>query len=91
MSGDGHARPGDGTVWVTTDAGHDAHHCYWYAGANDGHLVERASVITAAEAVAWGRLRSGRVRIRTADARTLWAGTAPRPSHFVGSWSEDPG
>ncbi len=89
MGREGRWQHGEGIVWVTTDRGHDAHHCYWYAGANDGHLVERASVTTAVEAVSWGRLRSGRVRIRTDDGRTLWAGTAPRPSNFVGTWTEE--
>jgi cytidine deaminase len=84
-----HSRPGDGTVWVVTDEGHDAHHCYWYTGASDDHLVERASVTTATEAVAWGRLRSGRVRIRSADGQTRWAGTAPRPSQFLESWTDE--
>ena len=79
----------DGIVWVIADEGHDAHHCYWYTGSNDGRLAEQASVTTAAEAVTWGRLRSGRVRIRTADGCTRWAGTAPRPNTVVENWTAD--
>jgi hypothetical protein len=45
-------------------------------------------VASAADAVAWGRLRSPSVRIRTGDSRTYWAGTAARPGGFDHTWTE---
>src|SRR5436190_19779954 len=79
---------GEGTAWLVSDRRHGAYQCYWYTGSNDGRLREHASVTTAADAVAWGRLRTRRVRIRTDDARTLWAGTAPRPTAFAATWTD---
>lgn len=67
-------RRGDGTAWLVADTEHDDFLCYWYAGPNDVRLVEQSRVPSAAQAVAWGRLRTDRVRIRTADARTSWVG-----------------
>jgi hypothetical protein len=81
-------RHGDGTAWLVVGRPSGDYLCYWYTGTNDGHLVEHKRVATAADAVAWGRLRTSRVRIRTPDARTYWAGTAPRPATFTSTWKE---
>jgi hypothetical protein len=82
------ARHGDGTVWLVADRLIGDYLCYWYAGTNDGHLVDCTRLATASDAVAWGRLRTSRVRIRTADACTRWAGTAPRPAGFNHTWTD---
>jgi hypothetical protein len=82
------ARPGDGTAWLVVDRLHGDYLCDWYASTNDGHLVEHARVASASDAVAWGRLRTTRVRIRTADGCTSWAGTAPRPEGFTHTWTD---
>jgi hypothetical protein len=80
-------RHGEGTAWLVADRVRHDYLCYWYAGTNDGHLVEQSRAGTAVDAVAWGRERTPRVRIRTGAARTYWAGTAPRPAGFVESWT----
>jgi hypothetical protein len=77
---------GDGTAWLAVDRVTGDYLCYWYAGASDADLVEFGRVANAADAVAWGGERTPRVRIRTPDARTYWAGTAPRPSGFSHTW-----
>jgi hypothetical protein len=82
------ARHGDGTVWLVVDRLIGDYLCYWYAGTNDGHMVDYTRLATASDAVAWGRLRTSRVRIRTADACTRWAGTAPRPAEFTHTWTD---
>ena len=79
---------GDGTAWLVVDRARGDYSCSWFAGTHDGRLVEHARIATASEAVAWGRSRTARVRIRTADACTYWAGTAPRPEGFSHSWTE---
>ena len=81
-------RHGDGTAWLVADRAHGDFSCGWYVGAGGDRLAERARAGTAAEAVAWGRLRTTRVRIRTGDACSYWAGTAPRPDGFTENWSE---
>ena len=81
-------RHGDGTAWLVADRLKGDYLCSWYTGTHGGHLVEDARVPTASEAVAWGRSRTSRVRIRTADARTYWAGTAPRPEGFSHTWTD---
>jgi hypothetical protein len=80
-------RPGEGTAWLVADRVADDYRCYLYAGPNDDRVVERARAATAVEAVAWGRQRTARVRIRTGAARSYWAGTAPRPAGFAETWS----
>jgi hypothetical protein len=80
-------RRGEGTAWLVADRVADDYRCYLYAGPNDNHLVEEARSATAAEAVAWGRQRTSRVRIRTDAARSYWAGTAPRPPGFAETWT----
>jgi hypothetical protein len=80
-------RHGEGTAWLVADRQRDDYLCYWYAGTNDGHLVEQARAGTAGDAVAWGRERTPRVRIRTRAARTYWAGIGPRPADFAESWT----
>ena len=85
------ARTGDGTAWLVADRETTpGFHCYWFTGRAGDHLVEQAHVTGATEAVAWGRARTPRVRIRTADARSSWAGTAPRPAGIEHTWI-DPG
>jgi hypothetical protein len=83
-----HRRPGhgDGTAWLVADRAEGDDICYWYAGTGDAHLVEHARAASAEEAIDWGRDRTPRVRIRTADARSYWAGTAPRPEGFARTW-----
>jgi hypothetical protein len=80
-------KPGEGTAWLIADRLSEIVHCYWYAGASGGQLVEHSSAANAAAAVAWGRDRTPRVRIRTRDGETQWAGTAPRPDTFTATWS----
>jgi hypothetical protein len=82
-------RRGEGTVWLVADRLSNIVHCYWYAGASGGQLVEQASAASAGDAVTWGRDRTPRVRIRTREGETEWAGTAPRPDTFAASWSSD--
>jgi cytidine deaminase len=79
-------RTGDGTAWLVVDSVNGEYMCYWYAGPGDGQLMERARVADASDAVAWGRLRTSRVRIRTPDHCTSWAGTAPTPQGFNHTW-----
>jgi len=85
----GQPRHPDGTVWLVADRVTGDFLCYWYSGTVDGRLVEHARAASAGEAVAWGRQRTPLVRIRTADALTFWAGTAPRPEGFVRTWTQD--
>jgi hypothetical protein len=80
-------RRGEGTAWLSADRLTEGFHCHWYAGESGGQLVEQADAATAVDAVAWGLLRTPRVRIRTRDGETQWAGTAPRPSTFAASWA----
>lgn len=75
-----------GTAWLSADRLRDDFLCLWYGGPNDGRLLEQARAPTAAAAVAWGAYRSSRVRIRTDEGRTYWAGTAPRPEGFSHTW-----
>jgi hypothetical protein len=78
---------GQGTAWLLEDNQRGDYICSWYAGPNDGHLAEHARVATSADALAWGRDRTTRVRIRS-GSRTYWAGSAPRPDGFPHSWPE---
>ena len=86
MTRPGSPKHGNGTAWLVADLARGDYVCHWYTGPNDERLVEQARATTAADAVAWGRVRSTRVRIRTADAATYWAGTAPKPAGFRDSW-----
>lgn len=81
-------REGEGTAWLGADSVSDDYLCFWYFGPNDGRLAEQARVPTEALAVAWGRARTTRVRIRTGAGRTFWAGTARRPEGFTHTWSD---
>src|SRR5439155_322896 len=67
-----HRRPrhGDGTASLVADRAKGDYLCYWYTGTGDARLVEHARAASAEEAIAWGRDRTARVRIRTAEART---------------------
>jgi hypothetical protein len=78
----------DGTAWLVVDRTRGDYLCYWYAGANDGYLIERARVANESDAVTWGRERTSRVRIRTMNGWTAWAGTAPMPEGITHRWSE---
>lgn len=85
------SRRGAGTAWLVADRLRGDYACYWYQGRQDDHLVERGRAADAPGAVAWGRLRTGQVRIRTAAGRSLWAGSAPRPDGFGHDWTgEEP-
>jgi hypothetical protein len=42
MSRNRRRRHGEGTAWLVADRAHDDDLCYWYAGTNDGYLVEQA-------------------------------------------------
>ena len=79
--------PGAGTVWLVADRRDDSYVCFWYAGRRDGRLDEHARVANAADAVAWGRARTSRVRIRDVDGRSAWAGSGPRPDEITHTWS----
>ena len=80
-------RTGDGAAWLVADRGDPAgFHCYWYTGRAEDHMVEHAHVVGETDAVAWGRARTPRVRIRTADTRSAWAGSAPRPAGIEFTW-----
>jgi hypothetical protein len=80
-------RHGDGTAWLVADRAHGDFACYWYIGRAGDHLGEQARVVTAEDAVAWGRARTTRVRIRTADGCSQWAGSAPRPEGLSHTWA----
>ena len=82
------ARRDRGTVWLVADRLRGDYACYRYVGRNGDHLAESARQDTTAHALEWGRARAGRVRIRTTEARTYWAGTAPRPDGLSYSWPE---
>jgi hypothetical protein len=79
-------RNGGGTAWLVVDRARDDYLCYWYTGTGEAHLAEHARAASAEEAVAWGRERTPRVRIRAADGRNYWAGSAPAPAGFTQSW-----
>jgi hypothetical protein len=91
MSRDRSPRHGDGTVWLTADRARGGFICGWYVGPGSDRLAERARAGTEAKAVAWGSARTTRVRIRTADACSYWAGTAPKPDGFTHAWSDESG
>ena len=78
---------GQGTAWLVFDAGRDIYHCYWFVGPADDHPVDRADVANAAAAVEWAGSRTPAARIRLPDHRTYWAGTAPNPGGFAGTWT----
>ena len=80
-------RHGDGTAWLVADRAHGDFDCYWYVGRAGDHLGEQASAATAEDAVAWGRARTTRVRIRTVDGCSQWAGSAPRPEGMSNTWT----
>jgi hypothetical protein len=84
------ARLGEGTAWLVADRLSDHVHCYWYAGVSGGQLIEHADADSARDAVAWGLERTPRVRIRTREGETQWAGTEARPEMFATSWSDPP-
>ena len=77
---------GAGTVWLVADRRDGTYLCYWYSGLTDGRLGEHARVANATDAVAWGRARTPRVRIRDVDGRSAWAGTAPQPHGITHTW-----
>jgi hypothetical protein len=79
---------GDGTAWLVADRLEGDYLCYWYVGTGDDHLVESERVASASAAVTWGRVRTPRVRIRTAAGCTYWAGTANRPEGFTQTWTD---
>ena len=82
---------GEGTAWLVFDAGGDLYQyqCYWFGGRCGDHLLEHTRSATAADAVNWAAARTPRARIRLPDHRTYWAGAAPRPEGFAGTWTPD--
>jgi hypothetical protein len=88
MARSGRPRRGEGTAWLVEDNIGQDYICSWYFGPYDAHLAEQARLPTSADALAWGRERTARVRIRTAAARTYWAGSAPPPEGFTHTWPE---
>jgi len=82
-------RYGDGTAWLAADRARGDFSCGWYVGPGGDRLAERGRAGTAVEAVAWGRVRTTRVRIRTVDACSYWAGTPPTPEGFSDTWSNE--
>lgn len=83
-------RSGEGTAWLVADGADGEYLCYWYTGRSGDNLEERARVTTATLAVGWARVRTSQVRIRMPDHRTYWAGAAPTPPGFAGTWVEGP-
>jgi hypothetical protein len=83
-------RHGDGTTWLVADRARGDFVCYWYVGRAGDHLGEQARAATAEEAVAWGRARTARVRIRTVDGCSQWAGAASRPEGLSHTWTPPP-
>ena len=83
------SRTGSGTAWLVADGAEPlGFHCYWYTGRAEDHMVEHAHIPGATAAVAWGRQRTPRVRIRTPDRRSAWAGTVPAPAGITLKWIE---
>jgi len=80
-------RHGDGTAWLVADRARGDFDCYWYVGRAGDHLGAQARAATSEDAVAWGRARTSRVRIRTVDGRSEWAGAAPRPEGVSNTWT----
>jgi hypothetical protein len=66
-------RHGEGTAWLVSARSDSDYLCYWYTGTNDGRLAEQARVAGTSEALAWGRLRTPSVRIRTAEGESTMA------------------
>jgi hypothetical protein len=81
-------RHGDGGASLVAAGLNDDFYCYWYAGPNSDRLAERARVASVSEALAWGRLRTARVRIMTSRGRTYWAGSAATPEGFNRTWRD---
>ncbi len=84
MTAAGKSGANNTTAWLIADRLNGGYLCSWYAD----HLVEQSRASTAADAVAWGRQRTPRVQIRTEDACSYWAGTAPRPATFTRTWAD---
>lgn len=78
---------GQGTAWLVHDTARDCYHCYWLVGRPNDHLIERATLPSAADAVDWAASRTHRARIRLDDHRTYWAGIDPAPAGFAGTWT----
>lgn len=81
---------GDGAAWLVADRTRDDFACYWYVGHAGDQLAEQSRAATAEDAVLWGRTRTTRVRIRTADGCSQWAGSAPRPDGMSQTWPTPP-
>ena len=79
-------RHGDGTAWLVADRVHGDFVCYWYVGRAGDHLAAQGRAASAEEAVAWGRARTTRVRIRTVEGCCQWAGAASRPEGLSHTW-----
>jgi hypothetical protein len=82
------ARRGEGTAWLVADGSNDDFLCYWYFGAGGGRLADQARVTSERGAVAWGRERSTRVRLRSTNGRTYWAGSDDKPDAIAHIWQD---
>ncbi|MEY2473652.1 MAG: hypothetical protein QOK28_2981 [Actinomycetota bacterium] len=82
------ARRGEGTAWLVADSSNDEFLCYWYFGTGGGRLAEQARVSSERGAVAWGRERSTRVRLRSTNGRTYWAGSDDKPDAIAHTWED---
>ena len=78
---------GEGTAWLVADRSRGDYQCFWYVGTGGSHLVEKARASSAEEAIGWGRQRTDRVRIRTAEPHTYWAGARAAPDGFADAWT----
>lgn len=83
------ARRSSGRVSLDADVLRGDYLCQWYEGDDGSVLAERARAGSARTAVRWALARSARVQILTGAGELLWAGTAPRPASFSGSWVDD--
>jgi hypothetical protein len=80
---------GSGIVWLEADVLRGDYLCRWYGGGADDVLAERARAGSSRSAVRWAQARAARVRIQTGSGELLWAGTAPCPDDFAGTWVDD--
>jgi hypothetical protein len=78
----------DGAAWLVADRARGDYVCYQYNGPAEDHLLAQDRATTAQAAVAWGRERTTRVRIRTAGGHTYWAGADAKPAGIPSSWTD---
>ncbi|GAB2609844.1 hypothetical protein Aab01nite_23910 [Paractinoplanes abujensis] len=86
---------GRGTVFVHPDlsGGETVWTCYWERSggntdAEKGVLEEGPNFASAAQAVAWGRVRTPRIVVVDADGALAWAGEGPAPEGIPATWED---